>query len=113
MALAGQLRSIVRFGAIDTEGRIRLDVAGAARRWIGEDLRRRYPEFDGTIEAHLGRPSLIGRDGLSMVAVPALERVTVEMVGCGFDVEVLASEQRPPKHAFQIAATPRGELQNS
>jgi len=111
--LANQLRGIVRFGAVDPQGRVRLDVAGAARRWIAEDLRRRYPEFDGTIDAHFGPTNLVGRDGLTIVAVPALDRVTAEMVACGFEVEVLASAHRPPKHSFQIAATRRYEAQGS
>src|SRR5262249_34003714 len=100
-------------GAVDPQGRVRLDVAGAARRWIAEDLRRRYPEFDGTIDAHFGPTNLVGRDGLTIVAVPALDRGTAGMGACGFQVAGLASAHRPPNPSFQIAATRRYEAQGS
>jgi SAM-dependent methyltransferase len=103
--LAAQLRGITQFGAVDPEGRVRLDVAAAARRWIAEDLRGRYPAFQRVVDANFGRPNPVGGDGASIVAVPALKQVEAEMIRCGFDVEVLASIHRPPKHSFAIAAT--------
>jgi len=103
--VVSQLRGVTRFGAVDPEGRVRLDIAAAARRWIAEDLRRRYPAFDRIIQANFGRSNPVGGDGASIVAVPALERVRAEMLRCGFDVEVLASTHRPPRHSFAVAAT--------
>jgi SAM-dependent methyltransferase len=102
--LVSQLNGVSRFGAVDQDGRVRLDVAAAARRWIADDLRRRYPAFGRTVEAVFGRLNPVGVDGASVVAVPALERVRAEMIRCGFNVEVLASTHRPPTHAFAIAA---------
>src|SRR5262249_44065236 len=103
--LVSQLSGVSRLGAVDPEGSVRLDVATAARGWIAADLRRRYPEFGRTIEAILGRLNPIGVDGASIIAVPAVERVRVEMIQCGFDVEVLASTRYPTGHAFAFAAT--------
>ena len=53
----------------------------------------------------LGRPNLAGPDGTSIVAMPSLERVTAELTACGFDVEILASTRRPPRHFFTLSAT--------
>jgi SAM-dependent methyltransferase len=103
--LASSLRGLARAGTVDHEGRVRLDAASAARRWIMDDLCRRYPEFERIIVANFGRshPSGLNRGGV--VAVPELPRVMAEMVGCGFGVEVLASIQQPARHSFTIAAT--------
>lgn len=57
------------------------------------------------VDANFGRSSVIGIDGAGIVAGPALARVSAEMIRCGFDVEVLASIDRPPKHSFALAAT--------
>jgi hypothetical protein len=103
--LASLLRGTTRYGAVDGDGRVRLDAVGAARRWIESDLRRRYPEFGRIVDANFGRPSIIGADGDGIVAAPALARVTAEMIRCGFDVEVLTSIHRPPRHSFALAAT--------
>jgi hypothetical protein len=53
--------------------------------------------------------TLVGGDGMSIVAVPALERVTAELADCNFDVEVLASTHHSLKHTFLIAAIRRCE----
>jgi hypothetical protein len=106
--VVSELRGIARFGAVDAEGRVLADVVAAARRWMGEDLRRRYPEFERIIATWFEHPTPVGGDAVSIVAVPALERVMAEMAECGFHVEVLASTHRPPKHTFQLAATRRG-----
>jgi SAM-dependent methyltransferase len=105
MELASQLRGTTRYGAVDGDGRVRLDMVAAARRWIESDLRRRYPEFGRIVDANFGRPSIIGADGDGIVAAPALERVRAEMIRCGFNVKVLASSVRPPRHVFALAAT--------
>jgi hypothetical protein len=105
--VVSRIRGMCRYGAVDPEGRVKLEVAAAARRWMGEDLQRRYPEFDRITQTISGRPNLLGADGTTIVAVPALERVTEELARCGFDVEVLRSEHRPPKHWFAISATRR------
>jgi SAM-dependent methyltransferase len=105
MELASQLRSVTRYGAVDHEGRVRLDAVAAARRWIREDLRRRYPEFGRIVDAHFGRSSVIGIDGAGIVAGPPLERVRAEIIRSGFTVEVLRSIVRPPRHSFTLAAT--------
>jgi SAM-dependent methyltransferase len=107
--LASRLRSMSRFGAVDPEGRVLPDVVAGARRWMSENLRRRYPEFDRIIETRFERPTLVGGDGMSIVAVPALDRVTAELADCNFDVEVLASTHRSLKHTFLIAAIRRCE----
>ena len=105
--LVSRIKGLVRVGAVDTEGRVQLDVAASAHRWMADDLRRRYPGLDRLIEAMFGRLSLVGGDGATMVAMPALERVTAEMVRSGFEVEVLASRPNPPRHSYTIRATCR------
>jgi SAM-dependent methyltransferase len=105
--LASRLRSMSRFGAVDPEGRVLPDVVARARQSMSADLRRRYPEFDPLIGTHFERPTRVGGDGVGIVAVPALERVTAELANCNFDVEVLASTYRAPKHTFLIAAIRR------
>jgi hypothetical protein len=105
--LLSRVRGMCRYGAVDPEGRVQLPLAVAARRWMAEDLQRRYPEFDRIVQTISGRSNLLGTDGTAIVAVPALERVTGEMARCGFDVEVLQSIHSPPKHWFTISATRR------
>ena len=107
LELVSQVRGMCRYGAVDAEGRVRLDVATAGRRWIAGDLARRYPEFGDIVEKMCGRSSAVGDDGASMVAMPSLEGVSSEMKRCGFDVEVLSSIHRPPKHSFLLAAIRR------
>lgn len=102
--LVSQLNGVSRFGAVDPDGRVRLDAAAAAGRWIAEDLHRRYPAFARIIEAIFGRSNPVGIDGARIVAVPSLEQVKTETIRCGFEIEILASTQRPPRHAFTIAA---------
>src|SRR5262245_18482630 len=105
--LASQLRGIARFGAVDLEGSVLPDAVEAARLRLVEDLRRRYLEFDRVITTRLECSTLLGSDGVGIVAVPALERVMAELAECDFAVEVLASTHRPPKHTFLIAAMRR------
>jgi SAM-dependent methyltransferase len=107
LELVSHVRGMCRYGAVDAEGRVRLDVATAGRRWIAEDLARRYPEFSDIVATTCGRSSAVGDDGASMVAMPSLERVTAELERRGFDVEVLSSVHRPPKHSFWLAAIRR------
>jgi SAM-dependent methyltransferase len=103
--LLAQVRGMCRYGAIDPEGRVRLDLVDEARRWMARDLGTRYPEFAHILQMTYGRPTLAGPDGTSIVAMPSLERVRAEMTACGFDVEVLASIQRAPRHFFTLSAT--------
>jgi SAM-dependent methyltransferase len=105
IALLAQVRGMCRYGAIDPEGRVRLDVVADARRWMSSDLGTRYPEFEHILRTTYGRPNLAGPDGTSIVAMPSLERVTAELTACGFDVEILASTRRPPRHFFTLSAT--------
>jgi hypothetical protein len=104
--LMSQVRGMAYSGAVDDDGSVRADAVAVARRWMAEDLCRRYPEFERIVQSVSGRAQLLG-DGALIVARPGLDRVAAELARCGFDVEVLASSQRPPRHWFTVAATRR------
>src|SRR5262245_34450086 len=106
--LVSRIKGLVRVGAVDHEGRVQLDVAASAHRWMANDLRRRYPDLDRLIVAWFDQPTAVGGKGTGIVAMPGLERVTAEMTASGFDVEVLASSPNPPRHSYTIRATRPG-----
>jgi hypothetical protein len=103
--LASGLRGLTRVGAVDGEGRVRVEAASAARRWIADDLTRRYPGFGRIVQANFGRSHSGGLNRGGIVATPGPQRVMAELTGSGFSVELLASVHRPPRDIFAIAAT--------
>jgi SAM-dependent methyltransferase len=105
--LVSHCQGLTLVGAARGDGGLYADRVIEARRFIREDLHRRYPgaTFAEPVDAMFGRTNPVGVDGLHIAALPSLEQVEAEMTRAGFDPTLLASEHRPPKHSFSFAAT--------